>query len=103
MARLTLEIPDDVHRKIKTLAAYLGMSMKDFLISRALEPVAKSHAPADRDSDMVNRIDEMLFSDSTKFKLSPEAWDSFCQAVDAPAKLDSELRTLLMTPSLLDG
>ncbi|RYD31983.1 MAG: hypothetical protein EOP86_16690, partial [Verrucomicrobiaceae bacterium] len=35
MARLTLDIPDDTHRKLKTLAAYFSMSMKDFLLSRA--------------------------------------------------------------------
>ena len=33
MARLTLEIPDDTHRKLKTLAAYCGMTMKDFLLT----------------------------------------------------------------------
>jgi uncharacterized protein (DUF1778 family) len=102
MARLTLDIPDETHRKLKTLAAYLGMSMKDFLISRALEPVAKPTPPA-AGSEVVNRVEELLFSESTTFKLTPEAWDTFCQALEAPPNPDDRLRKLMNSPSLLDG
>ena len=34
--RLTLEIPDEAHRRIKTLAAFHGMSMKDYVLQRTL-------------------------------------------------------------------
>ncbi len=44
MARLTLEIPDDTRRKLKTLAAYFGMSMKDFLITRKDIEAAGDHS-----------------------------------------------------------
>lgn len=33
MARLTLKISDEAHRKLKTLAAYCGLTMKDFLLT----------------------------------------------------------------------
>lgn len=101
MARLTLEIPDDTHRKLKTLAAYFGMSMKDFLITRALDPATKTTTGVD--TEALNRIDEMLFSESTTLKLSPEAWDAFCQALDAPANPNPRLTKLLNTSGLLDG
>jgi predicted DNA-binding antitoxin AbrB/MazE fold protein len=41
-------------------------------------------------------------SDSASFTLSPEQWDSFCQALDAPPKMIPELRTLLQSPGLFD-
>ena len=34
--RVTLDIPAEEHRQIKTLAAFNGMTMKDFIVSRAL-------------------------------------------------------------------
>jgi hypothetical protein len=34
--RVTLDIPAEAHRQIKTLAAFNGMTMKDFIVSRAL-------------------------------------------------------------------
>lgn len=102
MARLTLEIPDDLHRKIKTLAAYVGMSMKDFLITRALAPATASKATAPS-ADTVNKVDDMLFSETTTFKLSPKAWDIFCEALEAPTKPNPRLEKLMQTPGLLDG
>lgn len=39
--RLTLDIPDEAHRRIKTLAAFHGMSMKDFILKRTLEELAE--------------------------------------------------------------
>ena len=72
MARLALEIPDDTHRKLKTLAACFGMSMKDFLITCALDPVAKTTAAVD--TEAVNRIDKMLFSEP-RHPLSQNVWN----------------------------
>ena len=34
--RVTLDIPEEAHRQIKTLAAFNGMTMKDFIVNRAL-------------------------------------------------------------------
>lgn len=41
--RLTLDISSEAHRQLKTLAAYSGMTMKDFIVNRALgiEPTGK--------------------------------------------------------------
>lgn len=35
--RLTLEIPDEAHRRIKTLAAFHGMTMKEYVLRKTLE------------------------------------------------------------------
>lgn len=100
MARLTLDIPDDTHRKLKTLAAYFGMSMKDFLITRALptEPAASTSTTA---LDSANRLDDLLFTNPT-FRLSPENWDEFNAALEAPAHPSGNLRKLMTTPGVLD-
>jgi len=103
MARLTLDIPDDMHRKLKTLAAYFGMTMKDFLISRALSPAEPKTGRAGLpvESDAASRLDNLLFSESS-FKLTPENWDSFCAALEAPANPHPDLRRLMTTPGVLD-
>jgi uncharacterized protein (DUF1778 family) len=36
MSRLTIEIDPEQHRKIKTLATYTGMTLKDFILERTL-------------------------------------------------------------------
>ena len=100
MARLTLDIPDDTHRKIKTLAAYFGMSMKDFLITRAL-PTEQAASASKTASDSANRLDDLLFTNPT-FRLSPENWDEFNAALEAPANPTKNLRKLMSTPSVLD-
>ncbi len=42
--RVTLDITSEAHRQLKTLAAFSGMTMKDFILNRALgsEAVIKS-------------------------------------------------------------
>ncbi len=104
MARLTLDIPDDTHRKLKTLAAYFGMTMKDFLISRALSsperPPSQAEAPTiDRQAE---RLDDLLFSSQSSFKLNPENWDAFCAALEAPPAPNADLKKLMSMPSLFD-
>ena len=39
MSRLTIEIDPDQHRRIKTLATYAGMTIKDFILAKTLPPV----------------------------------------------------------------
>lgn len=103
MARLTLDIPDDTHRKLKTLAAYLGMTMKDFLISRALSPADHKAGPNSVPAvfDEASRLDNLLFQKSS-FQLSPENWDAFCTELKSPANPDPALQKLMSTPSVLD-
>lgn len=38
MSRLTIEIDPDQHRRIKTLATYAGMTIKDFILAKTLPP-----------------------------------------------------------------
>lgn len=99
MARLTLDIPDETHRKLKTLAAYFGMSMKDFLITRALP--TEQAASSTTASDSANRLDDLLFTNPT-FRLSPENWDEFNAALEAQANPNGNLRKLMTTAGVLD-
>lgn len=39
MSRLTIEIDPDQHRRIKTLATYSGMTIKDFILAKTLPHV----------------------------------------------------------------
>lgn len=98
MARLTLDIPDDTHRKLKMLAAYFGMSMKDFLISRAL-PSAESRTSDSHDAE---RLDNLLFSPESSFQLSPENWNSLNAALEAPPVRNMALTRLMTTRGVLD-
>jgi uncharacterized protein (DUF1778 family) len=38
MTRLTIEIESEQHRQIKTLATFAGMTIKEFILSKALPP-----------------------------------------------------------------
>lgn len=38
MSRLTIEIDPEQHRKIKTLATFSGMTLKEFILERTLAP-----------------------------------------------------------------
>jgi hypothetical protein len=38
MSRLSIEIDPEQHRKIKTLAPFAGMSIKDYILMKALAP-----------------------------------------------------------------
>lgn len=104
MARLTLDIPDETHRKLKTLAAYFGMTMKDFLISRALSPTEPSapHSEAPAIDRRAERLDDLLFSPQSSFKLSPENWDAFHAALEAPPSPNAALEKLMSMPSSFD-
>lgn len=100
MASLTFDIPDDTHRKLKALAAGVGMTMKDFLISRALTSMERGDSG--KSDDATSRLDDLLSPEAAVFKLSPENWEVFCQALDAPAKPNPSLRNLMSTSGVLD-
>ena len=46
---------------------------------------------------------EQVLADQAHFTLSPERWDAFCAALDAPPKDIPALRRLLTEPSIFDG
>jgi uncharacterized protein (DUF1778 family) len=49
-----------------------------------------------------NAAQEVL-ADQVHFELSPERWDAFCAALDAPPKEIPALRGLLAEKSIFDG
>ena len=46
---------------------------------------------------------DLLFSETTTFKLSPDQWDAFCQALEDPAAPTAGLRSLMTSRSVPDG
>ena len=46
MGRLSIEIPEDQHKKIKALAAWHGLSLKDYIIERTLSTQAGNREDA---------------------------------------------------------
>ncbi len=45
---------------------------------------------------------QQILADQVHFQLSPEKWDEFCAALDAPPKDRPRLRKLLTEPSVFD-
>jgi uncharacterized protein (DUF1778 family) len=45
---------------------------------------------------------QQILADQVHFYLSPEKWDEFCAALDAPPKVLPELRKLFAKPSVFD-
>jgi len=46
---------------------------------------------------------QQILADQVHFYLSPEKWDEFCAALDAPPKDLPALRKLLTEPGIFDG
>jgi uncharacterized protein (DUF1778 family) len=46
---------------------------------------------------------QQVLADQVHFALSPERWDAFCAALDAPPKEIRALRRLLTEKSIFDG
>ncbi len=47
-------------------------------------------------------VAQQILADQAHFYLSPEYWDEFCAALDAPPRELPELRRLLSEPSVFD-
>jgi len=50
MSRLTIEIDPEQHRKIKTLATFSGMTLKEFILSKTLP---KKPSPEDTSEELM--------------------------------------------------
>lgn len=48
MSRLSIEIEQDQHRQIKTLATFAGMSIKDYILQKTLAPEVKAQDTTDQ-------------------------------------------------------
>jgi uncharacterized protein (DUF1778 family) len=46
------------------------------------------------------RIAEQILSEQRHFELTPQQWDAFCAALDAPAKEIPALKALFKRPSV---
>ena len=46
MGRLSIEIPEHQHKKIKALAAWHGLSLKDYIIERTIPDSVDGHEDA---------------------------------------------------------
>jgi hypothetical protein len=71
MAKLLIEIPDNLHRLVKTLATAKGETMKNFVI-RSMENLAKHEANNENINDvnflkphLTNLVDKMSNTIST--------------------------------------
>jgi hypothetical protein len=51
MARLHIELPDDLHERVKALAAERGQTLKGLVIVQLRRVVAEAEAEAGKDSD----------------------------------------------------
>jgi len=54
MGRLSIEIPEHQHKQIKALAAWHGLSLKDYIVERTL--VAPENAQGNTDVDNLMRF-----------------------------------------------
>lgn len=52
MSRLTIEIDADQHRKIKTLATFAGMTIKDYILEKTLSP----SVPVKQEGDTTTKL-----------------------------------------------
>lgn len=46
---------------------------------------------------------QQILADQTHFYLTPEKWDEFCAALDAPPREKPRLKRLLAEPGVFDG
>jgi uncharacterized protein (DUF1778 family) len=87
-------------------------SLKESKVQLRLRPAQKdliARAAQVKQTTLTNFMVEHAFSaaqevlaDQVHFSLSPERWDAFCAALDAPPKVIPALRKLLKKPSVFD-
>ena len=70
---------------ISRAASIKQTTMTNFVVERAFEAA------------------QQILADQVHFSLSPEKWDEFCAALDAPPRELPELRKLLTSPSVFDA
>ena len=90
MAKLLIEIPDNLHRLVKTLATAKGETMKNFVI-RSMENLAKHEANNENINDvnflkphLTNLVDKMS---NTPFPLLNDAFEFFRSRLCAPRSI----------------
>jgi uncharacterized protein (DUF1778 family) len=86
--------------------------LKDTKVQLRMRPLQKAviaRAAELKQTTMTNFMVEQAFNaaqqilaDQVHFYLSPEKWDEFCAALNAPPKVIPELRKLFAEPSVFD-
>ena len=78
MPRLTLDVSTEQHRQLKTLSAYAGLSMKEFMLSRIFAEAAETvfeNSRKSKNNDELEGFQDILFKSSKKhIILSEEKW-----------------------------
>ena len=87
-------------------------TLKETKIQLRMRPLQKeviARAAELKQTTMTNFMVEQAFNaaqqilaDQTHFYLSPDKWDEFCAALDAPPRKKPRLKTLLIEPSIFD-
>lgn len=76
--QFNLKITDEQHHQLKTLSAYAGLSMKEFMLSRvfaeAAETVFENRHKQKATQEKLQSLQENYFENSQIIVLSPEKW-----------------------------
>jgi len=79
MAQILLRVTTEQHRQLKTLAAYSGMSMKEFILSRVFVEAAETvFSPKVQKSLKENELkiaQDILFRKAEVITVAPEKWE----------------------------
>jgi len=77
MARLTIDLPDSLHRELKTSAATLGISMREFVLQRIAAAPAIANETQNRWANLaeelktkgsIDGLSQKLASNRTEFR-----------------------------------
>jgi len=79
MAQLLLRMSTEQHRQLKTLSAYSGMSMKEFILSHvfveAAETVFSPRVQKTMKENELKTAQEILFKKAEIITVAPEKWE----------------------------
>lgn len=84
LARLNLRATQHQKEIIAKAAELKQTTMSDFIMEKAYQAASE------------------ILAEQTHFTLSPDKWEEFCAALDAPPRQIPALRKLLTEPSILD-
>ena len=82
MSRLSIEISQEQHQKIKALAALHGKSIKDYILSKLFNPDNENDQAAMED------LEKLLLSRIEKAKSAPVSSKTFQQITNSVIKKD---------------
>lgn len=83
--RINLRASADQEKLLRSVAERKGQTMTEFIVESACEAA------------------EREFASETDFRLTPEKWEAFLQALDRPAKVHARLLRLFTEPSVLES